>query len=130
MDGKAEYAEELKFWRNALHDECLLQKLDEFNGRAERFFGPEAVTRRNILELGMIIGAREILAQEPGDTVSDTIDIVDEDLRSELRKLPPEQLKLANEFLSVKVQEEILREVARRIAGIKNFTPGGKDSES
>jgi len=82
---------------------------------AKNVFGEEAVMRGNLLQLGMILGAREILTASPDEPAFQFEASVEEELRSLLDALPDEQRSLAREFLSMENRKRLARDLARRI---------------
>ena len=81
--------------------------------------------RANILQLGMILGAREILATAPGQLELDPGPLADPKLLSLLEGLPEDAQLVAREFFSREEQERVIRDLARRI--IENAT--GTDTQ-
>jgi len=111
---------ELEFWRKHLLGQTLLKALSLYPDSAKRMFGDAAIRRENILELGMILGAREILACSPQASAVESTGTAEMDLQEEIDKLSDEQQDFVKEFLSITTQDEIARKVARRI--IKDAT--------
>lgn len=106
---------ELAFWKSRLVDHSLLRALKLHPEHATRIFGAVPVMRGNILQLGIILGAREILATPHGHLAFDINEIIEEKLRAALDELPEADKVMAQQFLSVKSQEAIARKLARKI---------------
>ncbi len=106
---------ELAFWRNRILDRTILSALKMYPDHAKEIFGAVPVMRGNLVQLGMILGAREILAASPSQLVFDTQDALEKELRAGLDELTDEQKLLFEEFLAVENQEEIARNWARKI---------------
>jgi hypothetical protein len=105
----------LEFWKARLADGSILESLKLFPAQAEQFFGPQAVERGNHLQLGIIVGAWQILKSPPG--IFDSR--VDHALRTELRKsleaMPAAERFIAEEFLSTASHEKRVVELAKYI---------------
>lgn len=111
---------ELTFWKKCLADHSLLMALKKYPEEAVKIFGVGPVMRGNVIELGMILGAREILAVPPGRLTVDTNTVFERELSAALDELPAEAQAVAREFLGAKNHENIVREVARKM--IKDAT--------
>ncbi len=83
--------------------------------QARRIFGAAPVTRSNPVELGFILGAREILATAPHQLPIENDDALLDRVRAERDALTDEQKAIAEDFLRAANQEEIVRSLARKI---------------
>jgi hypothetical protein len=106
---------ELVFWKNRLSDRTLLLAIDMYPDRARHIFGPLSVMRKDVLQLGMILAAREILAESAACAERGLSPDLAEDLRPLLEKLPADQRKLLAEATSPAKLREQVRHWARRI---------------
>ena len=107
--------DELSFWRERLLDRTLLKVVEIYPDRAKVVFGDGPVKRKNLIEMGMVLGAREILATPTEQVFVGCDDVLDNELCGEIDKLQDEQKALAINFLSAKNQVQIARELARKI---------------
>lgn len=105
----------LSFWKARLIEGNLLNALRDYPEHAKRLFGPVPVMKGNLVQLGMILGAREILAAPCGQIAFDRNNILEKELRTALNTLDDEQRIMAEQFLEAKNQEQVVRRVAERI---------------
>jgi hypothetical protein len=106
---------QLAFWKSRLIDGSILHAIKSYPGPAKEIFGVAPVLRGNLFQLGMILGAREILAAPPGELASQVNTLADPELRLLLDKLSDEAQSVAHELLSPQKQEKTARKLARRI---------------
>ncbi|HXI85698.1 MAG TPA: hypothetical protein VNL17_16590 [Verrucomicrobiae bacterium] len=106
---------ELAFWKNRLADRSILSALTTYPEIAKSIFGPVPVMRADVLQLGIILGAREILARPPGHLAFDMNDMIDEEMRAEIDTQPAEVRALFIDMLNPEKQDKSARETARRI---------------
>ena len=106
---------DLSFWRQRLLDRTILQALKNYPEQARKIFGPLPSMRGDFLELGLILGAREILATPAGSLVFEENVFLNQTFQRDLETLPEEQRGFAEEFLSEEKQEETVRKLARNI---------------
>lgn len=111
---------EIGFWRKQLLDRNLEKAIKEHPKKAAAFFGAAPAARCNIVQLGMILAAWDLLATPVGKITS----IKDEqEALYMIGDLQGEAKEIAAAFCSADNQEKILRNLARSI--IKEAT--GKD---
>ena len=106
---------EIKFWKNRIKDRSLLSALDMFPEYANDIFGVVPVMRRNVLQLSIILGAREILAERRGRSKSLRDLRNDDKLQALIMALPPKKRSIALAALNPKQQEKITKDFARMI---------------
>jgi hypothetical protein len=106
---------ELSFWKERLLDRTILSALKIYPEQAKRIFGPVPVMRGDIFQLGMILAARQTLAEPPGHSSFDINTLIDEEMRSSIDALPDELRSLFLDLLNPKMQDRLARNAARRI---------------
>jgi hypothetical protein len=106
---------QLAFWRRRLMSQTLDAALNAYPEQAARIFGAAPIKRRNMFELAMILGAREILAAPSGDEVFNGPEFLEREERAIIDQLSGEERELAAELFSPENREEASREFARRI---------------
>ena len=106
---------ELAFWKTRIVEQSILSAIKIYPDQARRIFGAVPVMRANMLQLSMILAAREILAAPQGQLTFDTDDDFEKQLREALDTLPNEARSIAQEFLSAERHEEIMRQLARKL---------------
>ena len=86
-----------------------------FPVQARHIFGALPVLRKDLLQLGMILAARLVLAESPDPMKSGLNVRDDERLRALIDALPDEKRAFAVDALSPEKQVEFVRSCARRI---------------
>jgi hypothetical protein len=108
------------FWRNHLLDGTLFEAIREYPEDAKFMFGELPVSHGNLLQLGMILGAREILAAPSAELETPSDAQTEEELRLLVDALPDDAKSVAREYFSPGNRVELLRKFARKI--IKDAT--------
>src|SRR6185436_10089232 len=103
----------LSFWKNRLLDQTLLSAIKAYPAHAREIFGAVPVLQPNVLQLGLILGAREILATPEGKIEFGTDSAIESELHKAIADLSDDKRAIAQQFLDVSNQEEIMRNVAR-----------------
>jgi len=106
---------EIEFWKARLADGSIFDALRVYPDRAKRFFGSTPVMNKNLLQLVMILGARETLATPLGHVIIDRDDALEKEVRIAMNTLSNEQRLLVEEFFDKKNQEKFLRTSAEEI---------------
>jgi hypothetical protein len=110
----------IKFWRNRFKDDSLMYAITVFPEHAKRIFGALPLMRQNILELRLILAAREISAERRGNPKFLTNLLKDDLLKDLIAALPPEKQSFALKALRPRKQEQFVRDFAKTI--INNAT--------
>jgi hypothetical protein len=108
-------SERLEFWEARLADGSILDSLKVFPEQAKKFFGAQAVAHGNLLHLGIILGAWQILSTPPGRLSSGMDELTEAQLHESLEALPSEIRSTAKEFLSPANHEKRVIQLARHI---------------
>lgn len=110
--------EQLAFWKNRLVDGSIVSALRMYPEHAKNIFGAVPVMREDVLPLGLILAAREVLAQPQGEVTFDKIaelDKIEEELRVLLHGFPDDERSKYLDMLGPQKREEVLRELAGAI---------------
>jgi hypothetical protein len=107
---------ELAFWKNRIQDRTLLSALRMYPEQAKNIFGAVPVMREDVIQLGMVLAARQLLNEPEGNLAFDIRALLGEEvLHNSMGALKPAARALLAAMLSPENQNEMAKRLARRI---------------
>ena len=98
---------ELAFWKNRLADRSLLSAIGMYPAEARKIFGPVPVMRKDILQLGLILTARQVLI--------DPEDVLDKNLWAAIEALPEKERLTCRNAVSPARHRELVKNWAKAV---------------